>query len=169
MPERTCTVPGCGKPPRSNSADWCKMHYHRWYRHGSVDRVATGLRSGQARLYRTLTLPNHPLADAAGKVWEHRVVLYAAIGLGLHPCHWCSTPVSWSSTRGDVDCLMVDHLNDVGDDNRPENLAPSCNACNSGRANQVRADTLRAAGWWSNHDTIARAAGGRRARIAVRP
>ena len=35
MTERICIIPGCDKPSRSKSADWCKKHYHRWYRNGS--------------------------------------------------------------------------------------------------------------------------------------
>ena len=35
MSERTCIIPGCDKPSRSSNADWCKKHYHRWYRNGS--------------------------------------------------------------------------------------------------------------------------------------
>ena len=35
MNQRICIIPGCDKPSRSKSADWCKMHYHRWYRNGS--------------------------------------------------------------------------------------------------------------------------------------
>lgn len=31
---KQCVIDGCDKPARSISADWCKMHYHRWYRHG---------------------------------------------------------------------------------------------------------------------------------------
>ena len=32
MPERTCSIPDCGKPARTRT--WCEMHYYRWYRHG---------------------------------------------------------------------------------------------------------------------------------------
>ncbi len=157
MPERTCTVTGCTKTPRSGSAEWCKMHYHRWYRHGDVNASAdrSGISVSAGRRYRILTLRHHPLARAAGRVWEHRVVLYDAIGAGPHPCHWCSTLVRWESTRGDSDCLVVDHLNGIGDDNRVANLVPACGPCNSARGSQARADALRDAGWWSNHDTIA--------------
>jgi len=165
MGNRTCSVEGCVKPPRSGSAEWCKMHYHRWYRHGSVDSCATGVPTGPGRLYRLLELPGHPLADSANKVWEHRVVLFATIGPGVHPCRWCGKSVSWDSTRGDTDCLVADHVNGRGDDNRPENLVPACVACNNTRGAQARHDALVAAGFWSNHDTIARTRVGRSPRI----
>ena len=35
MDQRTCTIPRCEKPARTKSAEWCAMHYHRWYRNGS--------------------------------------------------------------------------------------------------------------------------------------
>lgn len=35
----TCVIEGCEKPARSSSAEWCKMHYHRWYRHGDPHKV----------------------------------------------------------------------------------------------------------------------------------
>lgn len=158
MDEPTCTVPGCDKPLRSSRAKWCKMHYHRWYRHGDVNRVASGapVTASHGRRYRYVTRHGHPLAGATGRAYEHRVVLFDAIGPGGHSCHWCGREVTWESTRGDADCLVADHLNGVGDDNRSENLVPSCAPCNTARAMQARAGALRAAGWWSNNDTVGR-------------
>ena len=34
MSERICVIDGCNDPTRSQGAEWCKKHYHRWYRHG---------------------------------------------------------------------------------------------------------------------------------------
>lgn len=42
MTDRTCSIDGCEKPPRSGAAEWCPKHYHRWYRHG--DPLATATR-----------------------------------------------------------------------------------------------------------------------------
>lgn len=171
MTYRTCTIEGCSKPARSAKADLCSMHYHRQYRHGDPQRTArgAGVTASKGRRYRTEYRPEHPLAMANGKVYAHRAALYDKIGAGSHSCHWCGASVQWDATRGDADCLNVDHLNGVGDDNRAENLVPSCPACNTTRGSQARSDALRAAGWWSGHDTIAALSkGGRRAKIGSR-
>lgn len=168
MPERTCAIPGCPKPPRSGKAEWCKMHYHRWYRHGSTDRVATtaGITASLGRRYKSVYLPDHPLANKYGQVYEHRVVLHAVIGVGPHSCHWCNRQIDWLP-KSDPDHIQPDHLNGLGDDNRPENLVPSCHGCNTTRGLQARADALRAAGWWSHNDTVAALRnGGRVDRVA---
>lgn len=157
MADRKCIVSGCDNTPRSGKAEWCKKHYHRWYRHGSVDRSATtaGLTASNGRRYRTTQRPDHPIAGPSGRVYVHRITLYDAIGPGAHPCHWCSRAVRWEAGKGQPDHLTVDHVNGMGDDNRLANLVPSCIACNSTRAHQARSDLLAANGWWSNHDTIA--------------
>lgn len=154
MTNPTCTVPGCGKPARSSEADWCPMHYHRMYRHGSLDKTAVGVRVGAPRRYRTIAAKGHPLAHANGRAYEHRVVLYDLIGPGVHECHWCGDPVEWLP-KGTPGELQPDHLNNDGGDNRPENLVPSCRSCNAGRAVQRRSDILRERGWWSGNDTVA--------------
>lgn len=156
MQNPTCTVPGCDKPARSRKAKLCPMHYHRWYRHGDVHRVAhkTGITASKGRRYRSRYLPDHPLAGKNGNVYEHRAVLYDKLGQGPHPCHWCDTELDWLP-KGTPGALQVDHLNGIGDDNRPENLVPSCASCNTARGQQARADALREHGWWSRYDTVA--------------
>lgn len=168
--ERTCTVDDCEQPTRSGKATLCKKHYHRWYRHGSVDANANtaGVSVSLGRRYRRVYVGiHHPLASPTGSAWEHRSVLFDKIGDGNHPCHWCGTELDWFLDRRNPAALQVDHLNSIGDDNRPENLVPSCRNCNVARGAQARADALRAAGFWSKHDTIARLSnGGRRDRVA---
>lgn len=168
MIERTCTVDGCDKPLRSTGAEWCKMHYHRWYRHGSVETVAagSGVTASHGRRYRIVRKPTHPLASKHGIVYVHRMVLFDAIGYGPHACHWCGVEVDWLP-KGDPRCLQADHLNSVGDDNRIGNLVPACGRCNTTRGAQARHDALRDQGWWSQNDTVAHLnRGGRVPRVA---
>lgn len=167
--DRTCMVDGCPNPPRSTKADWCKKHYHRWYRHGDVNRCITSSAPSVSvgRRYRTTHQPTHPLAKPSGRVYVHQVVLYAAIGPGPHPCHWCQATLRWDAGKGQRDRLVVDHLNGHGDDNRVDNLVASCGACNSTRGSQARGDALKQAGWWSNNDTVAKR--GRKPRVAAHP
>lgn len=165
----TCAIEACEKPVRSARATLCAMHYHRQYRHGSIERSArvTGVSASHGRHYQMTYLPQHPLAAKNGKTYEHRRVLFDQIGPGAHPCHWCTSPVRWEAPRFAVDELQVDHINGRTDDNRIENLVPSCRRCNVTRATQARSAALRTAGWWSKHDTIAALTDHRRAeRIA---
>jgi hypothetical protein len=155
MPNPTCTIPGCDKPSRNRSGTApCPMHYHRQYRHGSTDVTAHGVSTSDGRRYRRTYRPGHPLARSDGSVYVHRAVLYDAIGPGPHPCHHCGTPVDWHTSDRRTR-LEADHLNHQGDDNRPENLAPACSPCNARRATTRRHRALVAAGWWSEHDTVA--------------
>lgn len=165
MSNATCTVTNCEKPARSSSAALCKMHYHRWYRHGDVDKVATGsvVTASLGRRYKSKYRPSHPLATKFGNVYEHRMVLFDAIGPGLHACHWCGTDVEWVC-KGQPRELQPDHLNGDGADNRLSNLVAACRTCNSARGSQARADALRAAGWWSGNDTVANLRGSSRSK-----
>ena len=161
---RTCSVDDCTKPPRTKSADLCPMHYHRWYRHGKLEANARNKQTGPGRRYRTRHDPDHPMAMANGTVYVHRAVLYDQLGPGPHPCHWCTRPLEWNHEDREH-ALQVDHLNSVGDDNRPANLVASCLRCNVARGAQARHQRLLAAGWWENHDTVGRSTG-RKAPVA---
>jgi hypothetical protein len=81
--------------------------------------------------YIYLYRPDHPVADKAGKVQEHRMVLYDAIGAGPHACHWCGKPgLEWGGRAG----INVDHLDGDPSNNIRENLVESCQSCNKSRA-----------------------------------
>ena len=156
MTNPNCTMPDCAKPSRSKSASLCPMHYHRAYRHGDANRVShhSGLTVSFGRKYKRKNAKGHAVADANGMAYVHRIVLWDTIGPGAHPCYHCKRTVSWDNGKGHPDVLQVDHLNNHGDDNRPENLVPACKECNSARGAQRRSDALREAGFWSVNDTI---------------
>lgn len=86
--------------------------------------------------YETVDAPDHPLAKVGGYVYRHEAVLYARIGPGPHPCHWCGRLVDWKQKvrRKMVGVLCTDHLNGIETDNRSSNLVASCFRCNISRA-----------------------------------
>lgn len=156
-PHRTCEIDGCGKPSRSRGSSLCPKHYHRQYRHGDVNLVSAEAPStSHGRRYLSAAIKGHPLAKSGNKVYVHRQVLFDAIGPGVHSCNWCGTAVEWFLDKVDPRAIHVDHLNGIGDDNRLENLVPSCRYCNETRAIQARSDALRAQGFWSCNDTVGR-------------
>ena len=79
------------------------------------------------RGYRFFYGIDHPLASPAGKLAEHRRVLYDKIGPGPHECHWgCGRLLEWGGRDG----ICADHLDADRSNNDPENLVPSCVVCN---------------------------------------
>ena len=110
------------------------MHDARMRRTGTYDKVPRG-RYVAVHGYVCVKKVGHPVARQTGWAYEHRIVLYDAIGVGPHPCHWCGAQVRFDRTYPQhQDGLVVDHLNDDKADNRPANLVPSCNPCNSTRS-----------------------------------
>lgn len=69
---------------------------------------------------------NHPLASKEGHVFEHRAVVYAKHDGRCPDCFWCGAKLDWEEA-------VVDHLNEVKSDNRPDNLLIACNPCNRAR------------------------------------
>lgn len=140
-----CCVEGCeGRATRVRTG-MCEKHYTRIVRRGvEPERAAFKYRYFKAEGYALLLEPGHPLADAGGRVYEHRAVLYAKYGHGTQGCpgcYWCGQLLTWKT-------LVVDHLNEEKMDNRPENLVPACNRCNRARGafltmtKRVRLDRL---------------------------
>ena len=153
-PYRQCTIEGCTTAARTKSADLCKKHYHRNYRHGSVNADFRAALTAPTSRYKRAYAPTHPLADIRGNAYAHRIILFDHIGPGEHPCHWCGDAVEWGTQVGHPRNLNVDHINEDKGDNRPENLVPSCPSCNVGRSLLGRGRKLRTQGAWSVNDTI---------------
>jgi len=105
----------------------------------SLKGVKTGLKADNSPAsgsyitkggYRSLTgQDGHPLAHR-GEVLEHRSVLFAKVGDGPHPCHWCGVELEWGSVRG----IQSDHLDEDKLNNDPNNLVVSCVGCNMKRS-----------------------------------
>ena len=107
------------------------MHAARYYRHGDPMIV---LLDGSARTpgshgYVTLVRRGHPLADAGGRVYEHRLVLWEQVGGTDQECAWCGDTVAWfAQVRSRR--LVVDHVDTNRSNNSPTNLVPACHPCN---------------------------------------
>lgn len=132
---QACGVEDCSGPLYCRGV--CVMHYNRLRKKGDVGqpariRNAAGSGSINPYGYRVLRLPEHPLARQQGKVLEHRVVLYARIGEGAHPCHWCGKSLTWVGRPSER--IAADHLDGDRLNNRPDNLVPACLHCNTTRA-----------------------------------
>jgi hypothetical protein len=130
-----CRAEDCGRP-RAGHGALCEIHQYRLRRYGDMmadtpSRRTRGSGAYDGKGYLRVFNPDHPLAPKNGIVPVHRIVLYDKVGPGEHPCHWCGKPVSW--TLSGSKRLETDHLNAVRDDNRPENLVPSCKTCNTQR------------------------------------
>lgn len=129
-----CAIDGCDS--NFYARGFCVMHYDRFRSTGDPGPAARRHRrwgeGGICKGYRVLRRPGHPLARAQHKVYEHRLVLWEHIGPGLHSCHWCGTSVAWMPDHGE-ELLFVDHLDDDKLNNAPQNLVPSCRACNTNR------------------------------------
>jgi hypothetical protein len=101
------------------------MHAARLARHGTVDLPdRPEPRRLNANGYRVIPAHGHPVAFRSGDAFEHRVVLFDAIGPGEHPCNWCGKTITWG-----VD-LQADHVDHDTVNNDRGNLVPSCARCN---------------------------------------
>lgn len=68
----------------------------------------------------------HPMAHRNHYAFEHRVVLYDAIGPGPMMCELCGRDVTWRTVH-------VDHIDETVDNNERSNLRPTCSTCNTRR------------------------------------
>jgi hypothetical protein len=141
-----CSVEGCDRPGakrtrngRVSQYSMCGGHRTRFYKHGDVqaenpirEQAAWGEGWINPQGYRRHSLTGHPTANRHGHVFDHRVVLYDAIGAGVHACHWCRVPVAWEVDQRDGG-LEVDHLDGDKLNNDLSNLVPSCTGCNTSR------------------------------------
>lgn len=92
----------------------------------------------KAGYYMVLVGRDHRLSTSTSSyVYEHRLVFYENFGEGPFACYICEAQIDW-------DTLTIDHLNDIRDDNRVDNLRPACNACNQQRGHWKTRRTTQA-------------------------
>lgn len=140
-----CRVEGCDKPGAKRTRDGkvsqyplCGGHRTRYYKYGDVmahvpiKKIAAW---GEGWItpagYRAHSRAGHPLASSQGHLFDHRAVLYDAIGPGAHPCHWCGVMVAWEDPHPLG--LEVDHLDGDKLNNEAANLVPTCHGDNTRR------------------------------------
>lgn len=131
VPWRTCSINGCGAPSRTRQGGSCEKHYYRFRRTGKYDAPVFGAWSTTDAGYVMRLDRNHPVSSSRGYLYQHRMVLFDAIGAGVHPCHWCKDEVEWGAHGRRR--LVVDHIDSDKRNNVLSNLVPSCHRCNSTR------------------------------------
>lgn len=95
-------------------------------------------RKSKTTVRRMRYAPKHPLAPPSGYVSGARCILYDRIGPGVHPCHWCGTPVEWAvGVRGNHG-LVADHADNDPLNDQPGNIVPACGRCNVSRGRMVK-------------------------------
>ena len=97
-----CTIDDCDKPHRAKGM--CQMHYRRVALYDHPESSSSIGYTYDNRGYVTLHLPNHPIANKGGTVYEHRLVMSEHLGRWL--------------VKGE----SVHHKNGNRVDNRIENL-----------------------------------------------
>jgi hypothetical protein len=75
-------------------------------------------------------MPDHPLADSTGQVWEHRKIVYDRIGDVVPPCELCGKPLTWKIAH-------IDHIDEDPSNNDSKNLRPLCSPCNTRRGERI--------------------------------
>ena len=133
-----CSVLGCERPPRSRTSPHCEVHYYRLRRNGSLDCVHVAHRINHSDGYVLVPARGHRVTTQSTRshAYEHRKVFFDAHGEGPFNCHVCGCAVTW-------DDMHVDHLNEIRDDNRIENLSPACPTCNQWRGKDRQECALR--------------------------
>lgn len=131
LPDRLCTVYGCVSVANRKAHGWCEMHYGRMRRNGNFDPPFVGKWTEASHGYMVRQDGSHPLSGKNGLLYQHRAVLFEAIGGGVHSCHWCRAEIEWKAKGGRK--LVVDHIDGHKRNNVPGNLVPSCHRCNATR------------------------------------
>lgn len=127
-----CKVSDCDRESMYKNDDVCQMHYFRFMRNGTYDTVrGRKYRRSNPAGYQLLYIPDHPLAQSGGYVYEHRYVVYNIIGEDIGDCEICGKECSWEPYH-----THIDHIDNDVTNNTPKNLRVLCNSCNVKRSDK---------------------------------
>lgn len=128
-----CKIDGCERECMYKKDQLCQKHYFRFMRYGTFDLTMKPRQKVRVHSagYICLFIPDHPLANSNGEVYEHRVVLYKKYGDNIPSCEICGALTNWNSRD-----THVDHINEIKSDNSESNLRILCNSCNVKRSNK---------------------------------
>ena len=121
-----CAIPGCNNKATRVSSGTCEKHYYRNRRTGSTVKAQPKYRYETGYGYVKIFSPLHKLAGKDGCVREHRLVMYREHRGLCQSCFWCGVELTWKDA-------VIDHLNEVKNDNRIGNLVTACSDCNRAR------------------------------------
>lgn len=159
-----CKIDGCERDAMYQKDQVCQKHYFRFMRYGTYELTMKPRKEKRFHSagYVCLFMPEHPLANSSGEVYEHRKVMYDKYGDDIPNCEICGAETNWSSRN-----THIDHINEVKDDNRISNLRFLCNGCNVRRSNKqenyinkehtttITIDGVSGtAQWWSRQDGV---------------
>lgn len=133
-----CHISGCNTRARSVKSALCEKHYYRLRRNGSLElHEWPAIRIEASGYVQVFPPEGHPLTPAAGRVREHRLVMFDHRGFGPYVCRWCEAPLTWES-------MDIDHVDANKQNNAIENLVPACPQCNRDRGTPKMIATQRA-------------------------
>ena len=128
-----CVMAGCRNLRGGHRSGLCDSCETRLRRTGTLAKRVWKYRSMTSHGYVRVQDKTHELAGKHGGIYEHRKVLFDAIGHGPHQCYWCQAPISWVVGRCIKGALVPDHLDGDKSNNALSNLVAACNRCNATR------------------------------------
>lgn len=123
-----CKIDGCAKIVHYPGKQLCQMHYFRHMRYGTYELTRKPGREKFTRDdgYVEVKARGHKFSRDNGYAFEHRIVAYTKYGDILPDCEYCKKPLDWTNA-------VVDHIDEVRNNNHPDNLRPLCSPCNIAR------------------------------------
>jgi hypothetical protein len=127
---KECKVEGCKGKANRIKFGLCESCYYRLRRTGTTKKKIAKYKYITKAGYIKVKLPDHPLAEKGGNIFEHRQVFYDNNKDKPLICFWCEETLTWKNVK-------IDHLNNNKSDNQPSNLVASCNDCNRARGAMI--------------------------------